>query len=67
MIFDLPLNDPRDRAVSGPVHITPPSLWFWVKAGIGFAVGAGIVTVTAGVLWFLFWSSLILGLARSAR
>lgn len=31
--------------------LAPPSWWFWVKAGIGFAAGLGIVFAVGIVLY----------------
>lgn len=33
------------------VSINPPSLWFWVKAGFGFAIGNILIFTVA---WLVF-------------
>ena len=67
MMFDPPLHDSSDRPVSRYLEMTPPSLWFWVKAGIGVAVGVLVVAVVAAVLWVVLWGSVFLAWARLVR
>lgn len=47
------------------VKVLSISFSTWVKAGIAFAIGAGVVDVVAKVLWWLFVANLITGLARA--
>lgn len=34
-------------------EVETPTFWYWMKAGIAFTLGAGIVTVTGIVCWLL--------------
>lgn len=54
--LDLFGNDTASRGVTElqPVRIVMPSIWQWVKAGIGVTIGFGIVSFTFGVLYLLF-------------
>jgi len=36
---------------NGGISVDNMSWWFWIKAGMGFAIGAGIVYVGAAILW----------------
>jgi hypothetical protein len=48
---------------------TVPTLgwWFWVKAGMGFTIGAGIVSVSFAIAWTVFWGSIFVGMLSHAR
>jgi hypothetical protein len=49
----LDLSDrPIGPVLAGSISIDQLTWWFWVKAGIGFALGSGIVYVVANVVWF---------------
>jgi len=52
----MPLNlssQPSGTPVfSGGLSIDNMSWWFWIKAGMGFTLGAGIVYVAVQILWF---------------
>lgn len=39
-------------------RVAPLSFWFWVKAGIGFTIGAGIVYIAAAILWLWLLSKI---------
>ena len=39
--------------------------WFWIKAGMGFTIGAGIVTVTAAICWGIISLGIITGFLRA--
>lgn len=39
-------------AFVGGISIDNLTWWFWVKAGIGFTLGAGIMTFTAVIVWW---------------
>lgn len=34
-------------------EVETPTFAYWLKAGIAFTLGAGIVTVTAAITWFV--------------
>ena len=38
-------------AFVGGLTVDNLSWWFWVKAGIGFSVGAGVVYIAGILLW----------------
>jgi hypothetical protein len=42
---------------SQPITFTPPSLWFWVKAGAGFGVGF----LTMAIVFAFIYGFLALG------
>lgn len=46
-----------DRVNDTPESLTIelPSMWQWVKAGIGFTVGAGIATAVFAVPFMILW------------
>jgi hypothetical protein len=52
MALDL---DGRAETPGASFPVAAPSFWFWMKAGIGFTLGAGMVMMTIGFLnmWFL--------------
>jgi hypothetical protein len=39
--------------------------WFWVKAGMGFTLGAGIVTVSVAIIWSFVWLGGLFALGRA--
>lgn len=39
--------------------------WFWVKAGIGFTLGAGLVTVAGEIIWWTFLANLAFAVMRA--
>lgn len=41
-----------------------PTFWQWVKAGIGFTLGAGLVTVTAAFAWTVFIAGVLRAMFR---
>lgn len=53
--IDLPLNSHvRDTPSTAAVASVPSgdfTWWFWIKAGIGFSIGAAIVTFFGMVFW----------------
>jgi len=53
------------RESHNDLKVLDGSIWFWMKAGIGFTLGAGIVTVVSQVLWWLFLANLITGIGRA--
>ncbi len=59
---DLPLNLSQPSATqtvfNGGISIDNLTWWFWVKAGMGFTLGAGAVYVAFAVVWFLIVSRL---------
>lgn len=66
-VTDLPIREsttPRQEIVPANFTITMPSIWQWMKAGIGFTLGAGIVWIAAYSLWLLFLVNILLGWAR---
>ena len=46
----------QDRTVphvfSGGVSVDNLTWWFWVKAGMGFTLGAGVIYIASTILWF---------------
>lgn len=46
------------------VSIDNLSWWFWVKAGMGFTFGAGLVSVVAVTLYWLFLVNVLFGFGR---
>jgi hypothetical protein len=46
MTLDIRGATDGERSTSGDLTLRTPSLWFWVKAGLGF--GVGVVLVLAG-------------------
>ncbi len=40
-------------------EVETPTFGYWVKAGIAFTLGAGIVTVIAAVTWFAVSMSIL--------
>lgn len=52
-----------DSFVSG-LHVNNPTWWFWVKAGMGLAIGFGVVFFTFALLWWTFWLRVLLDLTR---
>lgn len=36
------------------------SFWQWMKAGMAFTIGAGVVTIVSAVLWVIFLSGALL-------
>ena len=59
---------PRGATISNlGVEFHSPSLWFWIKAGIGFTFGAGVVYVMAYTLWILLLVNVAAGFLRILR
>jgi hypothetical protein len=50
--------------VPSSVSLNSPPLWFWVRAGAAFTLGAGVVTLIGQILWWLFVANMITGMAR---
>lgn len=49
-------------AFVGGLSIDNLSFWFWVKAGIGFTLGASTVGVLLVAMTWLFWLTVLGGL-----
>lgn len=66
--MELNLHDgPRGATISNVgVEFHNPSWWFWVKAGMGFTLGAGIVTIVSVMLYWLLLVNIFIGLMRLA-
>ena len=61
--MELSLNEhPLPGDFSGGLSTGSLTWWFWVKAGMGFTIGAGIVTTFGAVLWMTVGMRLILRL-----
>ena len=45
-------------------YMSPLSWWFWIKAGMGLTLGAGIVSATAVVLWSMLIGLTLTGFLR---
>lgn len=43
--------DQPQSLFNGDFSIGNMSWWFWIKAGIGFTLGAGAVYIAASALW----------------
>lgn len=55
----LRLQEPAESSpvLSAGVRIDRLSWWFWIKAGIGFTIGASTIGVVAGIVgWFLMFA-----------
>lgn len=66
--IDLPLREssmPRSSSYSADVAVSWPDFGYWVKAGIAFSIGAGIVYVVSEVLWLLFLANTAIALFRA--
>jgi hypothetical protein len=50
--------------LSDRFSLAPLSWWFWVKAGMGFTLGAGFVSLVALAVWRILLLSALRGLAR---
>ena len=67
-IIDLPIRESAHQnggTYTADVVIAWPNFSYWVKAGMAFTLGAGIITVTAAVCWLILSWSLLLGVARA--
>lgn len=51
MELNLRESQPGTPVLTGGFSIDSLSWWFWVKAGMGFTLGAGAMYVVFGVLW----------------
>jgi hypothetical protein len=43
-------------------EVETPTFWYWMKAGIAFTLGAGIVTFVAVVSWVLVSFTVLAGI-----
>lgn len=50
------------RFISEPLRFAAGSWWFWIKAGMGFTVGAGVVGFVGAILWITIGVRLVLRL-----
>jgi hypothetical protein len=48
-------------------EVETPTFWYWMKAGMAFTLGAGIVSLSAVLLYSLFLVNILLALARGGR
>jgi len=48
-------------------EIETPTFWYWVKAGMAFTLGAGIVTVSSVLLYYLMIMNLMMAAYRVGR
>jgi len=46
-------------------EVEPPSFGYWLKAGMAFTLGGGIVTVTAVVLYGVLWVGVLAGIGSA--
>lgn len=61
-------EDPAPATVySTGFSVDNMSWWFWIKAGMGFTLGAGLISVVSIVLYTLFWVNIILYFASGGR
>jgi hypothetical protein len=44
---------PLPQVFSGGISVDNLTWWFWVKAGIGFTLGAGAAYVAGVILWLV--------------
>jgi len=52
MELDLHNRSAPQSVFNAGICIDNLTWWFWVKAGMGFTVGAGCMYVVFGVIWF---------------
>ena len=59
-MMELNLHEPSGsyRPLYGQLGIADLSWWFWVKAGMGFTFGAGVMSVIAVMLYFALLATL---------
>jgi hypothetical protein len=52
--MDLDLHDraATQTVFNGGISVDNMTWWFWIKAGIGFTLGAGFVTCVSVVTWW---------------
>lgn len=65
MDFDLHDRSAPQSVFNAGISVDNMSWWFWVKAGMGLAVGAGIVAFISAVLWAVFTFGLVAGVLRA--
>jgi hypothetical protein len=46
-------------------EVEQPSFGYWLKAGMAFTLGGGIVTVTAIVLYAVLWLGVLAGIGSA--
>lgn len=46
-------------------EIEPPSFGYWVKAGMAFTLGGGIVTIAAVILWAVLGLGVLAGIGAA--
>jgi len=66
--IDFPVREstnPRSGDTPASVDVVWPTFGYWVKAGVAFTLGAGVVTVTAVLTWWLLMAAMILSSART--
>lgn len=51
MDLDLRQGPSPQTVFNAGISVDNMTWWFWIKAGMGFTVGAGCVYVLFGVLW----------------
>jgi hypothetical protein len=51
MSLNLTESSTRPGSFVGGLSVDNLSWWFWIKAGIGFTLGAGILSLTAVIVW----------------
>jgi hypothetical protein len=67
-MIDLPLREGsalRPDVEHEPIGFEWPSFMYWVKAGMAFTLGAGVVTVLAAAAWFFVWLEFMAGFFRA--
>lgn len=67
MEYDLNLRDaPRGATISNlGVEFHHPGLLFWIKAGIGFSIGAIVTYSVAWLLYIMLLANILVGLVRA--
>lgn len=56
MPLDLESHQAIPQSFTGGISVDNLSWWFWMKAGMGFTLGAGIVYATGTIVWLMMLS-----------
>jgi uncharacterized membrane protein len=61
MSLDLQRPSPLPQVFNSSISVDNMTWWFWIKAGIGFAIGSGVGFICWGLIVFMVMIALGIG------
>jgi hypothetical protein len=65
MELDLQGSSTLPQVFTSRISVDNMSWWFWMKAGMGFTLGAIIVTVTCFIVYTALWLGVLVGIGNA--